>query len=107
MKNLFDYATKELSQDAFLRWFIENWDDEEDKTLQEASLDFLDFLTGETLALDLSKAKIITHSQVKHMDITVDIYPDKNSDVHDVIVIEDKVYSSEHKQLVAYNETIT
>ena len=25
--NLFDYATKELSQDAFLRWFFENYDD--------------------------------------------------------------------------------
>ncbi|SDA24790.1 hypothetical protein SAMN02910447_02632 [Ruminococcus sp. YE71] len=26
MKNLFDYATKELSQDAFLRWLFENYD---------------------------------------------------------------------------------
>ena len=25
MKNLFDYATKELSQDAFLRWLFENY----------------------------------------------------------------------------------
>ena len=24
MKNLFDFATKELSQDAFLRWFLES-----------------------------------------------------------------------------------
>ena len=29
MKNLFSYATKELSQDAFLRWFLESYDDEE------------------------------------------------------------------------------
>ena len=25
-KNLFDFATKELSQDAFLRWFFENYE---------------------------------------------------------------------------------
>ena len=25
MKNLFDYTTKELSQDAFLRWLFENY----------------------------------------------------------------------------------
>ena len=27
MKNLFEYATKELSQDAFLRWLFENYED--------------------------------------------------------------------------------
>ena len=27
MKNLFDYATKELSQDAFLCWLFESWED--------------------------------------------------------------------------------
>ncbi len=25
IKNLFNYATKELSQDAFLRWLFENY----------------------------------------------------------------------------------
>ena len=29
MKNLFNYATKELSQDAFLMWLFENYDDSE------------------------------------------------------------------------------
>ena len=29
MKNIFDYATRELSQDAFLRWLFENFDDTE------------------------------------------------------------------------------
>lgn len=107
MKNLFDYATKELSQDAFLRWFIESWDDKEDKALQSSAIDFLIFLTENKLSIDPNKAKIITHSQVSHIDITIDIFPDKNSDIHDVIVIEDKVYSSEHNQLVAYNKAIS
>ena len=29
MKNLFDFATKELSHDAFLRWLFENWQEPE------------------------------------------------------------------------------
>lgn len=107
MENLFDYATKELSQDAFLRWFIESWDDEEDKALQSSAIDFLIFLTENKLSIDPNKAKIITHSQVSHIDIKVDVYPDKNSKIHDVIVIEDKVYSSEHKQLTIYNDVIS
>ena len=28
MENLFDYATKELSQDAFLRWLFESWNED-------------------------------------------------------------------------------
>ena len=38
MKNLFDYATKELSQDAFLRWLFENY---EDPILGEAANDII------------------------------------------------------------------
>lgn len=31
MENLFNYATKELSQDAFLMWLTANYNCEEDK----------------------------------------------------------------------------
>lgn len=31
MENLFNYATKELSQDAFLMWLMANYNCEEDK----------------------------------------------------------------------------
>ena len=31
MKNLFDFANKELSQDAFLRWLFENYNCENEK----------------------------------------------------------------------------
>ena len=34
MKNLFDYATKELSQDAFLRWLFENYNCKNEKVRQ-------------------------------------------------------------------------
>ena len=40
MKNLFDYATKELSQDAFLRWLFENYNCE-DKDVCDASRELI------------------------------------------------------------------
>ena len=106
MKNLFDFATKELSQDAFLVWLVENWNETDDKELQITAIDFIIFLTGRKIQFNPEKGKIVTHSQIKHIDITIDVYPDKNENKHDIIVIEDKVYSSEHKQLKAYDETV-
>ena len=105
MNNIFDYATKELSQDAFLQWLINNFN-EEDLSLRKAAQDFLDFLAGETLNLDLTKAKVETSSQVKHIDIVIKIYRDKTDTKHDLIAIEDKTFSSEHKQLQNYNNAI-
>ena len=35
MENLFNYATKELSQDAFLMWLMANYNCEEDKQLKD------------------------------------------------------------------------
>ena len=79
MKNLFEYATKELSQDAFLRWLIENWNESDDKELQKASRGFLNSLTDNAYShLDYEKAKIVTYAQVAHMDITIDVFPDKD-----------------------------
>ena len=107
MKNLFEYATKELSQDAFLRWLVENWNESDDKELQKASRDFLSFLTNnEYDDLDFEKAKVVTFGQINHMDISIDVYPDKNTSKHDIIVIEDKTGSNEHDQLTSYNKTI-
>ena len=107
MKNLFEFATKELSQDAFLRWLVENWDEPDNKELQKASRDFLSFLANNKYDdLDFEKAKVVTFGQINHMDISIDVYPDKNTSKHDIIVIEDKTGSNEHDQLTSYNKTI-
>ena len=110
MTNIFDYATKELSQDAFIKWLISNYNIEDDLELRNISLSFVCFLTdGHVSVEELIKSKILIYSQVDHIDISIDIYPSKDSkleDKHDVIVIEDKVFSSEHKQLTTYNKTI-
>lgn len=94
MKNLFDFATKELSQDAFLSWFIANCND---KTIGDYSYSFLNFLTG--LKLKFGDIKKMTVLQQEHnMDIVVDFWLDKNKkpESHYVLVIEDKTTSSAH-----------
>ena len=110
MKNIFYFATKELSQDAFIKWLISNYDENDDLELKNTSLSFIRFLTNDIVSVEeLSKSNIVVFSQVNHVDISVYIYPNKESDLddlHDVIVIEDKTFSSEHNQLITYNNAI-
>ena len=101
MKNLFDFATKELSQDAFIRWLLENYDDPK---LSEYSKSFLRFLVGDK---NYEFDHLETFAQVDKIDVSVDIYKDKKSTIHDVLVIEDKTGSSEHNQLNDYDTAIS
>ena len=70
LKNLFDYATSELSQDAFLCWLFENYNCE-NQIVRSAALELLHEMTG----LDCSKpgtvTKLKTSRQVKNTDIVV------------------------------------
>ena len=100
MKNLFDYATKELSQDAFLRWLFENYACKDNLSLKVASQYIIKKMCG------LSDEEIIevkTYSQWHKIDIFVLVKTDKRNIA---LFIEDKVFSSEHNQLLRYNEII-
>ena len=92
--NLFDYATKELSQDAFLRWFIENDYNGSGRALLGAFAD-----------VDPEKiSNIKTWAQSEHIDICVDF--DVESEPH-ILIIEDKVNTSDHSnQLVRYMKSV-
>lgn len=94
MKNLFEYATKELSQDAFLRWFIEN---DHNGTGRE--------LLGALANVDPNKINNIrTWAQSEHIDICVDFNVD--SEPH-ILIIEDKVNTGEHSnQLERYMKSV-
>lgn len=84
MKNIFDFATKELSQDAFLRWFIESDANDSGKKLLAKFIDESDY----------KKIEIIgTSAQLKDMDICVDFKLDGESSV---LIIEDKIGTSTH-----------
>ena len=98
MKNIFDYATRELSQDAFLRWLFENF---EDKELKDAAGDLL----NEFCAIDIQDIKDVnTTAQWCNIDISVWITLKDNSKA--ALFIEDKTYSEEHNQLDNYDDHI-
>lgn len=96
--NLFSYATKELSQDAFLRWLFENWNSSE-KDIRTASRYVLCNLFGYSIDFDKVK-EVETRAQEKGIDILVFVRMDN---VEMVLLIEDKTYSGTHDgQLARY-----
>lgn len=102
MKNLFSFATKELSQDAFLRWFFENY-----KDLGEIVADFIRTFTKGFIDVELKDIdNIVTKAQLNDIDVVVDIFSDTFPFGHKTIVIEDKTTSEEHNQLGKYNKKI-
>ena len=101
LKNLFSYATKELSQDAFLLWLINNWDCD-DKEVKIISKAFINEICGIDVHNIIS---IDTMKQEKDMDISARItYKDGSKKA---LFIEDKTTSNEHNQLIKYNSEIT
>ena len=98
MKNLFDFATRELSQDAFLRWLFENCKEPE---LKNAAGDLLKEFCG----IDENEIKaIVTTAQWCSIDISVWITLKDDSKA--ALFIEDKTYSEEHEQLERYDTYI-
>ena len=102
MKNLFDYATKELSQDAFLRWLFENYNCEDKSIRAQAKK-----LIGAFLGIDNIETEKIselkTYSQWKKVDILIRFKYDNKVFC---IAIEDKTYTEEHEQLKNYNKSL-
>lgn len=95
MVNLFDYATKELSQDAFLMWFLKSDIDDSGKKL------IAKFIGSE----DYKNISIIeVYPQSSKIDITVDF--EKNGKKC-ILIIEDKVGSNPHdNQLIKYMDIV-
>jgi len=97
--NLFQYATKELSQDAFLCWLLA-WSDErncgEDGALHAAGLNLLNSLLRLHGEAPLEKPSITIHKQLYHVDIVVEV----NQDL--ILMVEDKVHSTEHAAQLTY-----
>ena len=97
MKNLFDYATKELSQDAFLRWLFENGFDEncQNEKLKKVARNLFNEFTNNEFK-DKEVKELITVAQWKKIDVSVWF---KVDGMEHLIVIEDKTDSKEHNQL--------
>ena len=103
--NIFDYATKELSQDAFLRWLFEKYDDPEVGEVSRSLIAKLVSLGGKPI--DQNQINTVkTWSQIKKIDIIVDFYV---GNTKSIMIIEDKTTSDPHdNQLIRYkNEVIS
>ena len=100
--NLFEYATKELSQDAFLAWLM-RWAGPEnaqyDSMMQRVGEDFVRMLLGKEGEAGFRVEKIAIYLQRDHVDLWVDV-----NDRY-TIIVEDKVNTREHsRQLERYRE---
>ena len=101
MKNLFDYATKELSQDAFLRWLFENYNCENEEVVKFCKKVFNAFTNNELNFLKIEE--LTTTAQWNKIDVSIWF---KCSGKDYLIVVEDKTTSEEHNQLEDYNKKI-
>lgn len=107
--NIFDYATSELSQDAFLKWLIEhvNLNDNEDlakKVANNLIQLIIERYTGifperkDTLCInDNFNAEIDKKSQSENIDVFVTLHS-KADNVKYAILIEDKAWSNESRK---------
>ena len=102
MRYLFEFATKELSQDAFLRWLFENYNCEnsEIKKYAYGLLNRFNKLNMEIGDIE----ELETFGQHKDIDVIVKFRYQGNTYL---TVIEDKTFSSTHgNQLEKYNEIL-
>lgn len=100
--NIFNVATKELSQDAFFTWLIQ-WADSNnmqyDKELCSAAQHFVKLLISKQLDYDKDIAKVEANRQWNNIDIRAKV----NDEV--LIIIEDKTFTSMHSnQLDTYKK---
>lgn len=101
MRNIFEFAKKELSQDAMLSFIFANYNCKNESIKNTCKILF-DAFTNSTL--DFSK---ITDLEVVNQwnKIDISVWFKIDNEEH-LIVIEDKVGSLEHNQLKYYNDEI-
>ena len=99
MNNIFDYATKELSQDAFICWVL-NWIKYPKSRLFDLAKDLFILFGEESVNPD---QEITIKTQVLNADIVVTLHGDRR-----IIIIEDKTYTSEHDdQIKKYKDRLS
>lgn len=113
MKNIFDFATKELSQDAFLMWLFENHECE-NESVRQCAYGLLNEFSGLNMRVgDIENLRTYSQYPCKpisgkkkrgKMDVLIRfVY---QGEVY-LTVIEDKTFSSQHdNQLLRYNGTL-
>jgi len=100
--NIFDIATKELSQDGFFTWLIK-WADPDcknyDEELNKCSQNFVKFLIDKDFSYNIDIKKVKAGRQWHNIDLWAQI----NDEI--LIIIEDKTSTFEHSnQLEKYKK---
>ena len=117
--NIFDFATSELSQDAFICWLCNwvNFDDnslsEDEKKLKALATEFIEKMIGEKL----EDRKVNIKRQYQKIDVLLEIQNktefitnenEKNPVVDIYVIIEDKVETESHSdQINRYKKLIS
>ena len=113
--NIFNFATSELSQDAFICWLCNwvNFDDndlsEDEKKLKELAIDFIEKMLGEKLG----DRKVNIKRQYQKIDVLLEIqnkteFIEKIPVVDMYVIIEDKVGTGLHSnQQKTYRDIIS
>jgi len=113
--NIFNFATSELSQDAFICWLCNwvNFDDndlsEDEKKLKELATDFIEKMSGEKLG----DRKVNIKRQYQKIDVLLEIqnkteFIEKIPVVDMYVIIEDKVGTGLHSnQQKTYRDIIS
>lgn len=105
--NLFSFATSELSQDAFICWCLNWFNDASKPVLQEMAKKIIfkltnvkEFVVEKIVSVDIfrqfsRKVKVDN----KSIHVKIDVLVIVNNDI--AVIIEDKTYSNEHDQQIA------
>jgi hypothetical protein len=106
-QNIFDYATSELSQDAFISLLIA-WFDSHDEELREISKDFIDSLYEKHCQKKLLEFEVIRIKQQRHFKIDVYFEIKDNNGRIIPFIIEDKTWTEPHSdQLKKYVQKVS
>ncbi len=106
--NIFNIATSELSQDAFLTWLLQ-WADpsnrEYDPDLHSCAQEFVRLLISSQYNGDIKEiVGIEADTQWEHIDVWAEIYTDR---INYILIVEDKVFASERRDQLAVYKNIT
>ncbi|MFA5543370.1 MAG: hypothetical protein WC008_04140 [Bacilli bacterium] len=100
--NIFDYAKKELSQDAFLCWLLTNYNNNDNEKLKVASYKVLCRLTNRDFEIG-SVYDMEIYQQWLRIDVVIGFWVNGK---RYYLAIEDKVESCEHNQLKGYKTSL-
>lgn len=107
--NIFKFATKELSQDAFICWLI-NWINfkQDNQQLYSKAQKILNYiLKTKGYNENLENYEIEIKKQYKFIDVLILLKEKENKNSKYAIIIEDKTFTTEHdEQIKKYKQNI-